>query len=105
MVKNSYTTIAVYGKYKDKEYCNIEVNMKNKTVKLPKLKLVKIRGYRKLDRISGKIKNATISREPNGKYYVSILCEIPNVSPLTKPSTIVGIDVGVKTLITLSVNQ
>ena len=100
--KNSYTTTAVYGKYKDREYCNIEVNMKNKTVKLPKLKLVKIRGYRKLDRISGKIKNATISREPNGKYYVSILCEIPDVSLLTKPNGIVGIDVGVKQLITLS---
>ena len=99
--KNSYMTSAIYRKYKNKEYCNIEVNLKNRTIKLPKLKEVEIRGYRNLDKINGSIINATISREANGKYYVSVMCEIPEVKQII-PSTIVGIDLGIKKHLTLS---
>ena len=100
--KNSYTTSAVYKKYKDKEYCNIEVNLETKEIKLPKLKQVKIRGYRKLKSIEGKIISATISREPNGKYYVSVLYKQDNIKETIIPNTIVGIDLGIKKLLTLS---
>ena len=99
--RNSYMTSAIYRKYKNKEYCNIEINLKNRIIKLPKLKIVKIRGYRNLDNINGRIINATISKESNGKYYVSVMCEIPNTEKI-KPSTIVGIDIGIKKLVTLS---
>ena len=99
--KNSYMTSAIYRKYKDKECCNIEVNLKNRTIKLPKLKEVEIRGYRNLDKINGSIINATISREATGKYYVSVMCEIPEVKQII-PSTIVGIDLGIKKHLTLS---
>ena len=64
--KNSFTTSAVYSQYKNKKYCNIELDLKNKEIKLPKLKKVKIRGYRTLTNIEGKIINASISREENG---------------------------------------
>lgn len=100
--KNSYTTNAVYGSYKNKQYCNIEVNLENKTIKLPKLKEVKIRGYRKLNKIEGRIKRATITKENNGKYYVSVMCELREPSKISKAKTIVGIDVGVSKLLTLS---
>ena len=100
--RNSYNTAAVYNKYKDKSYCNIELDLTNRQIKLPKLKWVKIRGYRNIDNINGKIKNATISRETNSKYYVSILYEMYDKSPVTKPRTIVGIDLGIKKLLTLS---
>ena len=100
--KNSYNTVAVYGKYKDKEYCNIELNLQTRQIKLPKLKWVDIRGYRNTDNINGKLKNATISKEPNGKYYVSVLYEIPDIKTIAKPRTIVGIDIGIKKLLTLS---
>ena len=100
--KNSYTTSAVYKKYKDKEYCNIEVNLETKEIKLPKIKQVKIRGYRKLKSIEGKIISATISREPNGKYYVSVLYRQDNIKEFIIPNTIVGIDLGIKKLLTLS---
>ena len=100
--RNSYNTTAVYNKYKDKEYCNIELDLTNRQIKLPKLKWVKIRGYRNTNNINGKIKNATISREPNGKYYVSILYEMYDKVPIIKPRTIVGIDLGIKKLLTLS---
>ena len=100
--RNSYNTAAVYNKYKDKSYCNIELDLTNRQIKLPKLKWVKIRGYRNINNINGKIKNATISRETNSKYYVSILYEMYDKSPVTKPRTIVGIDLGIKKLLTLS---
>ena len=100
--RNSYNTTAVYNNYKDKEYCNIELDLTNRQIKLPKLNWVKIRGYRNIDNINGKIKNATISREPNGKYYVSVLYEMYDKVPEINPSTIVGIDLGIKKLLTLS---
>ena len=101
--RNSYTTNAVYRDYKDKHYCNIELDLKNKKVKLPKLKWVNCRGYRKLKSVAGRIISATISREPNGKYYVSIVYELPNIK-ITDfiPKSIVGLDLGIKNLITIS---
>ena len=100
--RNSYNNAAAYSNYKGKESCNIELDLTNKQIKLPKLNWVKIRGYRNTDNINGKIKNATISREPNGKYYVSVLYEIYDKVPVKKPSTIIGIDLGIKKLLTLS---
>ena len=100
--RNSYNTTAVYNNYKDKEYCNIELDLNNRLIKLPKLKWIKVRGYRNTDNINGKIKSATISREPNGKYYVSVLYEMYDILLEIKPSTIVGIDLGIKKLLTLS---
>ena len=51
---------------------NIEVDFDNNKIKLPKLKYVKAKLHCKFD---GNIKNATISKLPSGKYYVSILVE------------------------------
>jgi len=101
--KNSYTTNAIYNNYKDKHYCNIEIDLENKEIKLPKLKQVKIKGYRKLKDIEGKIISATISKEPNGKYYVSVVYKQDDIKEeIIIPNTIVGIDVGIKNLLTLS---
>ena len=100
--RNSYNTVAVYSKYKNKEYCNIELNLQTRQIKLPKLKWVDIRGYRNTDNINGKLKNATISKEQTGKYYVSILYEIPDIDIIIGSRTIVGIDIGIKKLLTLS---
>ena len=101
--KNSYNTSAVYRDYKEKKYCNIELNLTNKQIKLPKLKWINIRGYRTLKEVKGRIINATISRESNGKYYVSVLYEIPSIqNNYIIPKSIVGLDLGIKKLITLS---
>ena len=100
--RNSYNTTAIYSKYKGIEQCNIELSLQTRQIKLPKLNLVKIRGYKNINNISGKLKNATISKEPNGKYYVSVLYEIPDIKTIAKPRTIVGIDIGIKKLLTLS---
>ena len=91
-----------YNNYKNKEYCNIELDLTNRQIKLPKLNWVKIKGYRNINNINGKIKSATISREPNGKYYVSVLYEMYDKIPVINHRTIVGIDLGIKKLLTLS---
>ncbi len=100
-IKDSYRTEYVKNIYKDKIYENIKIDLKNKTITLPKLKEVKIRGYRNLEYINGRILNATI-KHIGSKYYVSVCVEenIPLVE--AKTSSIVGIDMGVKSLITTS---
>ena len=100
--RNSYNTSLVTGIYKNKKYCNIELDLEKRQVKLPKLKWVKIKGYRNIKNINGAIKSATISKEPSGKYYVSILFEINEKIEKVNPKTIVGIDLGIKKLLTLS---
>ncbi len=103
--KNSYNTTAVYSKYNGNEYSAIELDLKNKIVKLPRLNWLKIRGYRNLKNINGKIISANISKESTGKYYVSILYKVTDVISNKFPRTIVGIDLGIKKLLTLSTGK
>ena len=49
--KQSYRTTCIKSSYKGKDYSNIEIDLVNKKIKLPKLGLVDIRGYRKLKEI------------------------------------------------------
>lgn len=65
----------------------------DKYIKLPKLKtLVRIKQHRQIPE-NGKIKSATISKNPSGKYYISILVE-QEIKELTKNEFIVGVDLG-----------
>src|SRR5699024_9562823 len=59
--KNNYRTNYIKNNYKNKIYENIKLDMTNETITLPKLKNMKIRGYRKTKEIKGRIINATIS--------------------------------------------
>ena len=67
-------------------------------LKLPKLGLVR---FAKSREVEGRILNATIRRNPTGKYFVSILAET-EVEPLEKTDSSVGIDVGLKDFAILS---
>ena len=99
--RSSYRTNNITRVYKDKTYNSIEIDLKEKVIKLPKLKEVRIKGYRNLDTIEGRVINATIYKEAD-KYYVSVCAlefkEIKEV-PITR---VIGIDVGVKELLTTS---
>lgn len=88
--KKSYKTNFTNG--------NIEVSFENNRIKLPKLKLVKAKVHREF---VGKIKSATISQVPSGKYFVSVLVETDN-EVLPETSSIVGIDLGIKDLLITS---
>ena len=61
-----------------------------------------MRGYRNLKQINGRIINATVSRELNNKYYVSVIYEEDIVVPPLKQTKIVGIDLGIKDLVITS---
>ena len=67
-------------------------------LKLPKLGLVP---FAKSKEVDGKILNATIRRNPSGKYYISILVET-EVQELPKTGSVCGIDVGLKDFAVLS---
>lgn len=77
---------------------SIMVSFKESKIKLPKLKWVKAKIHRSF---SGKIKSATISQNPSGKYYVSVLVETEQIS-LTHIDSVIGIDLGIKDLIITS---
>lgn len=77
---------------------NIEVSFEKNQIKLPKLRWVKARFHREfIDRI----KRATISQNPSGKYFVSILVEQEYI-PLPTTGSAVGLDLGIKDLVITS---
>ena len=82
----SYTTNYTNG--------NIAVNFENDRIKLPKLKEVKAKLHREF---RGKIKSATVSQVPSGKYYVSILVETEHKA-LSHIEHEIGLDLGIKNL-------
>ena len=100
-VKESYRTNCNRSSYKGKEYASIEVDMKEKTITLPKLKKVRIRGYRKLQKLPGRILNATI-KQVGYKYYVSVCVEEELEIPVMSEKRAIGIDVGVKNMVVTS---
>ena len=100
--KRSYRTNYITSTYKERKYENIKVDLKRKVITLPKLKEVKIRGYRNLESLPGRIINATISEYSSGKYYVSVLVEVNHIEPKIIPKRIVGIDLGIKDVVITS---
>lgn len=100
--KDTYRTVAIRSSYKEKEYSNIKVDLEKRIIKLPKLKEIKIRGYRNLkDFNKKKILSVTVSKEAN-RYYASVLAqeEIPTLE--YKLHSAIGIDVGIKNLVVTS---
>ena len=103
-VKDSYKTNNVVSTYKEKVYNSIELDLEKRLIKLPKLKWVKIKGYRNKESINGRIRSAVI-RKVAGRYYVSILVEEDIYKPMFTPQSIIGIDLGIKDLIVTSHNE
>lgn len=68
-------------------------------IQLPKLGRVKCKVNRE---VAGRILNATISRNPSGKYFVSVNCTDVDIEPLAKTKQFIGIDVGQDTYCTFS---
>ena len=99
--RSSYRTNNITSVYKGKTYNSIELDLKDNIIKLPKLKEIKIRGHRNLDKIDGRIINATVYKEAN-KYYVSVCVEEYKEIKEVPIRRVVGIDVGVKDLFATS---
>ena len=103
-VHESYKTNNIKSSYKGNNYNSIKLDLKNRTITLPKLKEVKIRGYRNKEVVPGEIKSAVIKKDA-GKYYVSVLIEEELIRPAFVPTSIIGIDLGIKDLIVTSFNE
>ncbi|MEC1180609.1 IS200/IS605 family element RNA-guided endonuclease TnpB [Metasolibacillus meyeri] len=80
------------------KHTNGNIAIVGNKIKLPKLGFVKLA---KSHEVEGRILNATIRRNPSGKYFVSILVET-DVQPFEKTGSSVGIDVGLKDFAILS---
>ena len=82
----SYTTNYTNG--------NISADFEKCKIKLPKLGNIKAKLHRSFE---GKIKSATISQVPSGKYYVSILVETEHIK-MANGAGKTGLDLGIKDL-------
>lgn len=98
----SYTVPAVYKTSNNNIYCNIRLDLNTRKINLANIANIKIKGYNDIYNINGKIVSSTISKEQTDKYYVSVIYEIYDKVPTVDAKSIVGIDLGVKKLLTLS---
>ena len=64
--KRSYTTNVVNG----------NIRIEGRKIRLPKIGMVKIRVHRDIPE-GWKLKSVTVNKEPSGKYYASLLYEVP----------------------------
>ena len=105
-VKDSYTTNCIRSTYKNKRYSNIELDIINKTIKLPKIGIVKYKGYRNITSFNGKIISITVSKDAN-KIYASITVEEEMEISKSKYNewNTIAIDVGVKDLVVTSMGE
>jgi putative transposase len=83
------------------KYTNGNIDLVSNHVKLPKLGLVK---YAKSREVEGRILSATVRRNPSGKYFISILCEV-EIKPLPQVEQTVGVDLGITNFATLSTGK
>jgi len=79
--KKSYTTSCVNG----------NISIENGCIKLPKIGLVKLKQHRNIPN-DYKLKSATVSQTPSGKYYVSVLFEYENQIQKIEPHRFLGLD-------------
>ena len=65
----------------------VSVDVANGTIDLPKIKGISISLHRKFN---GEIKTTTISKTAGGRYFASILVNVPIVMPVAKPPPLTG---------------
>ncbi len=79
--------------YTGKSTCSV---LSKRRIKLSKLSSIRTSKTTRL--ANCKIKRYTVSLEPTGKYYLSIIVDDPTIQPLEKTGAVVGIDMGVADL-------
>ena len=79
--RRSYTTNCING----------NISIENGSIKLPKIGVVKLKQHREIpsDYI---LKSVTVSQNPSGKYYVSVLFEYENQVQVQAPQSFLGLD-------------
>lgn len=110
--KNFFEGRAKYPRYKSRwdrqsirytlDQRQIENNYQaGEFIKLPKLGAVKVRWSQVP---AGTPKMATVSRTPDGRYFIAFSCEV-EVAPLPKTGSAIGVDLGIKDVTVTSDGQ
>jgi putative transposase len=73
----------------------VSIDRDRSRVNLPKLPGVKLHMYRPL---RGRVLTATVRREAGGKWSISLACDIGAAPPLVETRSVVGVDVGLRSL-------
>jgi putative transposase len=98
LFKNKRNNVQSYTTNIEKKNQLPEVSIVDNRLKLPKLGWVRFANSREMH---GRMLNATVRRNPCGKYFVSLLVET-DVQELPKTNSSVGVDVGLKDFAVLS---
>jgi putative transposase len=81
---------------------SVKIDFEKNQIQIPKCKQINVKLHRKFE---GNVKTCVISKNPSGKYFISVLVEnnenLPQKAEI-KSETAVGIDVGIKDFATLS---
>ena len=93
--RDSYTTNVVNG----------NIVLKGRRLRLPKMGAVRIIVHREIP-ADGKLKSVTVTREPSGKYYASLLYELPSCENQTgrelRAEKVLGVDFSMTSLAVFS---
>ena len=101
-VKMNYTNGNIGIIEKDVEYTSTgKFKKQNCKVKIPKVKQIKIAYSRQYE---GRIVSATLSRDTDNKYYISLCCVNIEQQVIEQTGAVVGIDLGIKEFATTSDN-
>ena len=97
--KNFFTHRARFPRFKSKKKrhnsyrTNANIKVLEKHIQLPKLGKVK---FHDNQTIQGRILNATVSQDADGRYFVSVCCTDVEINEFEKTNKVVGIDLGLK---------
>ena len=97
--KNFFAHRARFPRFKSKKKqhnsykTNSNIKVLQKHIQLPKLGKVK---FRDNQTIQGRILNATVSQDADGRYFVSVCCTDVKTNEFEKTNKVVGIDLGLK---------
>ncbi len=94
-----YPRFKGYGMYDSFTYTQTGFSLKPGKLWLSKVGDIKIKLHRALD---GEIQRLNIRRMPTGKWFASFVVDVVPDEPLPKTGLSIGIDVGLKSFITLS---
>jgi len=99
--KPGYPRFKGAGWYKSFTYPQVGFKLEGSKITLSKIGTIRIFKHREVE---GKIKTCTIKKDLLGHWYAVLVTEIEDV-PATEPKTAIGVDVGLKSLITTSTGE
>lgn len=108
--KRFFNKESEYPKFKSKKtnefsytssYSNKNIESEHNKIKIPKLGWIKAKTHRQF---SGQIKSATVSQDPSGKYFCSLLV-VEEIQELPQKENIIAFDLGLKGFIINQYNE